>query len=236
MAIRVLLADDQPLVRGGVRMMLANAPQIDVVGEASNGLEAVEKARAMRPDVVLMDVSMPRMDGIEATRLLAGEARQRLTRVLILTVYESDEYIHEALRAGADGFILKDAPPSHIAEAIRTVAAGNAVLAPSVTRRLLSTFARRPAISTFALSQLDTLTPRERDVFRLLVAGYDNKEIAAQLTLGESTVKSHTQHLYQKLGVRDRVELVIFAYENGLLRPTDGPPPGHRAGSRTSRS
>jgi DNA-binding NarL/FixJ family response regulator len=215
--IRVLLVDDQPIVRGGVRGLLEPAPHIQVVGEGADGVDALEKVRALRPDVLLMDMWMPRMDGIEATRRLHAEGLATNTSILILTVYDSDEHIHEALRAGADGYLLKDAPPGHIIDAIRAVAAGNAVLSPTVTRKMINAFARRPAISRHALSQVDTLTRRERDVFQLLVAGYDNKEVASVLTLGESTVKSHTQHLYQKLGVRDRVELVIFAYENGLL-------------------
>jgi DNA-binding NarL/FixJ family response regulator len=213
--IRVLIADDQPLVRQGLRGMLAELDGVRLVGEASNGWEAVQQTRRMRPDVVLMDVNMPRMNGIEATRELVGANGSGTVRVIILTMYDHDENLFQALRAGASGFVLKDLSNEKLAEAIHEVARGEALLSPTVTRRLVDEFARRPALS--AATKPAALTGREFDVLTLLVRGHSNADIARMLVLGESTVKSHVQHLYDKLGVRDRVQVVIYAYENGLV-------------------
>lgn len=219
--IRVLIADDQPLVRQGLRGMLAELGGVRLVGEASNGWEAVQLTRRMRPDVVLMDVNMPRMNGIEATRELVGSNGSGTVRVIILTMYDHDENLFQALRAGASGFVLKDISNEKLAEAIHEVARGEALLSPAVTRRLIDEFARRPALTT--ASKPAALTGREFDVLTLLVRGHSNADIARMLVLGESTVKSHVQHLYDKLGVRDRVQVVIYAYENGLV--DSGVPP-----------
>jgi DNA-binding NarL/FixJ family response regulator len=212
--IRVLIADDQPLVRNGLRASLEPASDILVVGEAVNGYEATHAVLRRRPDVVLMDISMPKMDGLQATRQIR-RTEGISARVIILTMFDSDEYLFEALRSGASGFILKDASPEKLVEAVREVAGGHGLLAPSITRRLIAEFARRPAVDTSREAMLD-LTSRERDVFRLLVQGHRNEDIARILVVGESTVKSHVQHLYQKLGVSDRVQAVIYAYENGF--------------------
>ena len=215
--IRVLIADDQPIVRNGLRATLAQVEGLVVVGEAVDGREAVSGVTRWRPDVVLMDVRMPRMDGLEATREICRPCNGFAARVIILTMYDQDEHVFEALRAGASGFILKDAPTDKVVEAVREVASGAALLSPSVTRSLIAEFARRPTLSRAAAPELGQLTERELDVFKLLVRGYRNEDMARLLTLGESTIKSHVQHLYQKLGVRDRVQVVIYAYENGLL-------------------
>ncbi|MBW6436100.1 response regulator transcription factor [Actinoplanes hulinensis] len=214
--IRILIVDDQPLVRRGLRSVFEGLPGIVTVGESPDGLDAVRDVRRLRPDVVLMDVNMPRMDGLEATRRICAPEKNSGTRVIILTMYDRDEHVFEALRTGASGFLLKDSPTSTLEQAVREVAAGEALLSPSVTRRLIGEFARRPSLSTPG-AELSHLTDRELDVFRLLVCGHSNQEIARMLVLGESTVKSHVQHLYQKLGVRDRVQVVIYAYENGLI-------------------
>jgi DNA-binding NarL/FixJ family response regulator len=218
--IRVLVADDQPVVRAGFQTILGAQPDIEVVGEAGDGREAVEQARRMRPDVVLMDVRMPHLDGLQATRLLAGPGVPDPVRVLILTTFDLDDYVYEALRAGASGFLLKDVRRDDLVAAVRVVAAGDALLAPSVTRRLIQEFARRP--TTNASQHLtDVLTPRERDVFELVARGMSNAEIAHRLYLGDATVKSHVTHLLLKLGLRDRIQAVIYAYETGLVRPGD---------------
>ncbi|GAA4057955.1 MULTISPECIES: response regulator transcription factor [Actinomadura] len=217
--VRVLIADDQPLVREGLRATLAQADGLRIVGEACDGLDAVRLAQATRPGVVLMDIRMPGLDGLEATERLCGPDGVPGVRIIMLTMFDQDEHVFGALRAGASGFLLKDVPGEKIVEAVRVVAAGDALLAPAVTRRLIAEFARRPTVTPASAAALDGLTARETDVWKLLVRGYGNEEIARLLSLGESTVKSHVQHLYQKLGVRDRVQLVIHAYECGLLRP-----------------
>jgi DNA-binding NarL/FixJ family response regulator len=221
-AIRVLIADDQPVVRNGLKATLGAVAGVVVVGEAQNGTDAVRMVRATRPDVVLMDISMPLMTGLEATRRISGMDEAAHTRVIILTMYDQDEHVFEALRAGASGFILKDAPTETLVEAVRTVASGESLLSPSVTSRLIAEFARRPVLYETTAPELTRLTDRELDMFKLLVRGYRNEDIARILTLGESTVKSHVRHLYQKLGVRDRVQVVIYAYEHGLVQPGNG--------------
>jgi DNA-binding NarL/FixJ family response regulator len=213
---RVLIVDDQALVRGGFRMILDAKADIEVVGEAGDGHEAVELARNRRPDVVLMDIRMPVLDGLEATRRVL--ARDAGLRVVILTTFDLDEYVFDAVRAGASGFLLKDSPPEQLIAAIHVVAGGEALLAPSVTRRLIEQFARQPSPRS-APDELDELTPRELDVLRLLARGLSNAEIAATLVLGEATVKTHVAHVLMKLHLRDRVQAVIFAYESGRTRP-----------------
>ena len=215
MTIKVLIADDQALVRTGFRKILESEPDLEVVGEAGDGGEAVEAALLLRPDVVLMDIRMPRLDGLEATRLLAGK-----TRVLVLTTFDLNEYVYEALRAGASGFLLKDAPADQLVTAIRVVAAGEALLAPSITRRLIEEFARRPP-SNARPAELKTLSPRELEVLRLVARGLSNAEIATELYVGDATVKTHVSRILQKLSLRDRVQAVVLAYESGLLQPGD---------------
>jgi DNA-binding NarL/FixJ family response regulator len=220
MPTRVLIVDDQALVRTGFRMILEAEPDLDVVGEAADGEEAVGEARRLRPDVVLMDIRMPRMDGVEATRRLAGPASSDGLRVLILTTFDLDEYVVEALRAGASGFLLKDVPPEDLVDAIQVVAAGDALLAPSVTRRLLDRFAGHlPAADPSPPPELGQLTERELEVLRLLARGLSNAEIAAELYVGETTVKTHVGRVLMKLGLRDRVQAVVLAYESGLIHP-----------------
>ncbi|CAL9563169.1 response regulator [Streptomyces sp. NPDC059409] len=216
--IRVVIVDDQPLVRRGLRATLGPEPGIRVEGEAVNGREAVRMVGRLRPDVVLMDINMPHMNGLEATREICELSGAQDVRIVILTMYDEDEHVYEALRNGASGFIIKDSPPEMLAEAVRLAALGEALLSPSVTRRLIGEFARRPMLAG-AAPDLDQLTDRELDVFKLLIRGFKNEDIAKMLVLGESTVKSHVQHLYQKLRVRDRVQIVIYAYENGLVQP-----------------
>ncbi|MEU6645209.1 response regulator transcription factor [Saccharomonospora sp. NPDC046836] len=216
--VRVLVADDQALVRGSFRMLVDSAPGLTVVGEATTGVEAVEVARRERPDVVLMDVRMPEMDGIEATGLLTRTAEPGAARVLILTTFDLDSYVYAALRAGASGFLLKDTPPADLLAAIRVVAAGEALLAPSVTRRLIEEFARRPPEPRRSSARgLDVVTNRERDVLLLIARGFSNAEIAAELHLSMATVKTHVGRLLAKLHARDRAQLVIAAYESGLV-------------------
>ena len=215
MTIRVLVADDQSMVRAGFRMLLGGEEDIDVVAEAGNGLEAVEKAARFDPTVVLMDIRMPELDGIEATRrILAANGD---ARVLILTTFDLDEYVYEALKAGASGFVLKDDPPEQLLAAIRTVAAGDALLSPTVTRRVIKEFGRipRPAPP----KELDDLSERERDVFRLVVRGLSNAEIGRELYISETTVKTHVTHILQKLNLRDRVQAVVLAYQTGAFEP-----------------
>ncbi len=219
MTIRVLLADDHAMVRAGFRMILAAEPDIEVVGEAENGREAIEVARWRRPNIVLMDVQMPILDGIEATRQIVGVAQNEAApRVLILTTFELDEYVYDALVAGASGFLLKNGPPEQLVEAVRTVAAGGGLLAPKVTRRVIEAFSRR-ARSPHLRNQLDSLTEREREILRLVADGLTNREIADRLVVGEATVKTHISNVLGKLGLRDRVQAVIFAYESGLVEP-----------------
>jgi DNA-binding NarL/FixJ family response regulator len=215
MTIKVLIADDQALVRTGFRKILESEPDLEVVGEAGDGGEAVEASLLLRPDVVLMDIRMPRLDGLEATRLLAGK-----TRVLVLTTFDLNEYVYEALRAGASGFLLKDAPADQLVTAIRVLAAGEALLAPSITRRLIEEFARRPP-SNARPAELEALSPRELEVLRLVARGLSNVEIAGELYVGDATVKTHVSRILQKLNLRDRVQAVVLAYESGLLQPGD---------------
>jgi DNA-binding NarL/FixJ family response regulator len=215
MTIKVLIADDQALVRTGFRKILESEPNLEVVGEAGDGGEAVEAALLLRPAVVLMDIRMPRLDGLEATRRLAGK-----TRVLVLTTFDLNEYVYEALRAGASGFLLKDAPADQLVTAIRVVAAGEALLAPSITRRLIEEFARRPP-SNARPAELEALSPRELEVLRLVARGLSNAEIDRALYVGDATVKTHVSRILQKLNLRDRVQAVVLAYESGLLQPGD---------------
>jgi DNA-binding NarL/FixJ family response regulator len=220
MSIRVLLADDQGMVRAGFRMILESEPDIEVVAEADDGGKAVVAARGLRPDVVLMDVQMPNMDGLEATRQIVALDLPEPVRVLILTTFERDEYIFEALRSGASGFLLKNASPEELIEAVRTVAGGEALLAPSVTRRVIEEFAKGPAPATGPdTTRLQALTEREAEVLTLLARGKSNAEIANALFVGEATVKTHISNLLTKLDLRDRVQAVVFAYESGLIRP-----------------
>ena len=219
MTIRVLVVDDQPLIRAGFHKMVEARADLEVVGEAADGAEAVAQARRLAPDVVLMDVRMPTMDGLEATRQLAGPGVADPTKVLILTTFDLDEYVYAALRAGASGFLLKDAPPEELAAAIRVVAAGEALLAPSVTRRLIQRFADQPPPQAVDAKALDRLTERETEVLRLLARGLTNAQIAAELVVSETTVKSHVAHLLMKLGLHDRVQAVVLAYETGFVRP-----------------
>lgn len=215
--IKVLLADDQALVRGGFRSILDGQDDIEVVAEASDGAEAIDAALAWRPDVILMDIRMPGVDGIEATRQLLSAGRSR-ARVLMLTTFDHEEYVYEALRAGASGFLLKSAPPRELASAVRTVAAGDSLLAPEITRRMIEEYIRLPRPGAVT-DLLDPLTSREREVLGLIAIGRSNAEIARELFLSEPTVKTHVARMLAKLGLRDRVQAVIFAYESGLVRP-----------------
>jgi DNA-binding NarL/FixJ family response regulator len=219
MSIRVLIADDQALVRSGFRLIVETRPDLDVVGEAENGEEAVRLAEELRPDVVLMDVRMPGLDGIEATRRLAAAGNE--ARILVLTTFDLDEYVYAAIRAGASGFLLKDVRPADLVDAIRLVAQGNALLGPTVTRRLLERFGdSEPAGG--ATEAVRGLTEREREILRLLAEGLSNAELAERLFLGETTIKTHVSNVLRKLGVRDRVQAVIAAYDAGLVRPRAG--------------
>jgi DNA-binding NarL/FixJ family response regulator len=215
MTIKIVLADDQPLVRSGFRLILEAEEDIKVVGEAGDGEEAVAVTRELQPDLVLMDVQMPKLDGLEATRRIAQDAGIR-SRVLILTTFEQDDYVFEALRAGASGFMLKNAAPEELVRAVRIVAAGEALLAPSITRRVIAEYSRRAAPRK-NYAGLDQLTERELEVLRLLATGKSNAELATHLYLGEGTVKTHVSHVLGKLGLRDRVQAVVFAYESGLV-------------------
>jgi DNA-binding NarL/FixJ family response regulator len=217
--ITVLVADDQALVRGGLVAILDAQDDIRVVGEAGDGGSAVDEALRLRPDVVLMDVRMPNVDGIEATRRLAVHAGA--PRVLVLTTFDLDEYVYESLRAGAAGFMLKDAPPARLADAVRTIAAGESLLAPAVTRRLVERFVRRPPPETARRERFAELTEREIDVVGLVARGLANAEIAAELFVSEATVKTHLTRILSKLGLRDRVQVVVLAYESGLVEPGD---------------
>jgi len=216
--IKVLLADDHALVRNGLRGMLDAQDDIEVVGEAEDGAEAVDRAIELRPDVVVMDIRMPKLDGIEATRRLMQQG-DGAPRVMVLTTFDLDEYVYKALQAGAGGFMLKDAPPGQLAEAIRTVAAGDSLLAPAVTKRLVEQFVARPPAETVREERFDELTERELEVLKLITKGLSNAEIGERLFLSEATVKTHVTRVLSKLGVRDRVQAVVLAYESGLVHP-----------------
>lgn len=217
--IRVLLADDQALVRAGFRALLDAQPDITVVGEAGDGAEAIELALATAPDVVLMDIRMPRLDGLEATRRIALEERLSGTKIIVLTTFELDEYVFTALRDGAAGFLVKDTEPADLIRAVRVVAAGEALLSPGVTRRLISEYATRSRSVVKPARQLESLTDREREVVALVALGLSNEEIAARLVLSPLTAKTHVSRAMVKLGARDRAQLVVLAYESGLVRP-----------------
>jgi DNA-binding NarL/FixJ family response regulator len=216
--IRVVIADDQQLIRAGFKMILSAELDIEVVGEANTGSEVVDLTRELRPDVILMDIRMPDVDGIEATRRILALDYNPPPNVLILTTFDLDEYVYEALRAGASGFLLKDVPAAQLTAGIRTIGQGDALLAPSVTRRLIAEFAATRNLRT-APPSLDELTPRELEVFRLLATGMSNGEIAGELIIGETTIKTHVTRILLKLGVRDRVQAVVVAYETGLVTP-----------------
>jgi DNA-binding NarL/FixJ family response regulator len=215
--IRVLVADDQALVRAGFAMILDAAGDIEVVGDAANGVQAVDQGRRLHPDVVLMDIRMPVIDGIEATRRLV--AARPSTRIIMLTTYDLDEYVYQALRAGASGFLLKDVLPADLIRAVRTVLTGEALLAPVITRRLLEEYLRRPRPGDGSQAPLNRLTQRETEVLRLLAKGKTNPEIASALFLGEATIKTHVARVLAKLQLRDRVQAVVWAYETGLIQP-----------------
>lgn len=216
--IRVLLADDQALVRAGFRALLDAEPDVEVVGEASNGREAIELTRALAPDIVLMDVRMPELDGLAATRAIAEEEELSSVHIVILTTFEQDEYVFEALRAGASGFLVKDTEPADLVRAVRAVAAGDALLSPGVTRRLIEEFASH-AKGVDVAPALDELTEREREVMALVAEGLSNEEIARKLFVSPATAKTHVSRAMVKLRARDRAQLVVFAYESGLVRP-----------------
>jgi DNA-binding NarL/FixJ family response regulator len=222
MSIRVLVADDQSMVRAGFRMLLGGEPDIEVVAEASNGLEAVDKAARFRPTVVLMDIRMPELDGLQATRRIL--AADDATRILILTTFDLDEYVYEALRAGASGFVLKDDPPEQLLAAIRVVAGGDALLSPAITKRVIKQFARIP--DPAPRRELDDLTERELDVFRLIARGLSNAEIGRELYISDTTVKTHITHILQKLNLRDRVQAVVLAYQTGVFATDSQRPAG----------
>jgi DNA-binding NarL/FixJ family response regulator len=217
--IRVLVADDQALLRAGFRMIIEAQPDMEVAGEAADGAQAVSLARSLRPQVVLMDIRMPNLDGIQATTQITAPGPAAASRVVILTTYDLDEYVYDALTAGASGFLLKDVPPEDLVRAVRVVADGEALLAPSVTRRLVEEFVRRRPCTGPVSYRLDALTDRETEVLRLVARGMSNAEIAGALFLGESTIKTHLGHILDKLQLRDRVQAVILAYEAGLVRP-----------------
>jgi DNA-binding NarL/FixJ family response regulator len=219
-SITVLIADDQPLMRAALRMTLAGEPDIEVVGEAADGVEAVELAERLRPDVAVMDIRMPNLDGVAATRRLTSPGDGKPVKVLAITTFDLDEYVVEALRAGASGFLLKDATPEELVHAVRVIGAGNALLAPTVTKRLLDQYARRlPPATPQSVEMLDKLTNRELAVLNLLARGHSNAEVGQALHLAETTVKTHVAHLLAKLGLADRVHVVVFAYESGLVKP-----------------
>ncbi|MGD2043676.1 MAG: response regulator transcription factor [Acidimicrobiia bacterium] len=218
MTIRVVVVDDQALVRDGFGMVLDHEDDIEVVGEAGTGVEAIETTRTHRPDVVLMDIRMPEMDGLEATRRIVAESDWPV-KVIILTTFDADEYVYEALKAGASGFVLKDIPRTELVAAVRTVADGGALLSPSITKRLIGSFTQRLAADTSTSARLERLTDREREVLTAIGRGYNNAEIAEQLFIGSATVKTHINSLFTKLGLRDRAQAVVFAYESGLVEP-----------------
>jgi DNA-binding NarL/FixJ family response regulator len=218
--IRVFVADDQALVRGGFRLILDAQDDLEVVGEASDGREAIEGVRSLRPDVVLMDVRMPVLDGIAATRTIVGEHLP--SRVLVLTTFDQDEIVYDAMKAGASGFLLKTAPPETLIDGVRTIAAGDALLGPTITRRLVESFVSRPRPGQAPPPQLEELTEREREVLVLIARGLSNAEIAERLFISEATVKTHVNHLFQKLDLDGRVQAVVLAYESGLVQPGAG--------------
>lgn len=218
MSIRVVVVDDQALVRDGLATMLDNEDDIQVVGEAGTGVEAIDAARALRPDVILMDIRMPEMDGLEATRRIVADADWSV-KVVILTTFDPDEYVYNALRSGASAFVLKDTHRSELVAAVRTVADGGALLAPSITRRLIDRFTRGLAADVDAVARLERLTDREREVLTAIGRGYSNTEISEKLFIGSATVKSHINSVFTKLGLRDRAQAVVFAYESGLVEP-----------------
>ncbi len=231
---RVLIVDDDDLMRAGLRELLCGDPQIEIVGEASTGREAVQRARRLAPDVVLMDVRMPDLDGIAATRELARAAPA--ARVLILTTFEQDDYIFGGLRAGASGFLLKRARPEELLAAVHTIAAGDSLLSPSVTRRVIDRMAQQPTPELADQAKLDELTPREREVLALIARGLSNREIATALTVEDSTIRTHVKRILMKLGLRDRVQAVMFVYETGLNRPAArGTAPTQRLPQRPDR-
>jgi DNA-binding NarL/FixJ family response regulator len=219
MSIRILIADDQSLVRTGFRMILDAEPDLAVVGEAIDGREAVDKAKAAKPDVILMDIRMPELDGIEATRRIVAENGDDAPKILMLTTFDLNEYVYEALRAGASGFLLKDVPAEQLADGVRVVAAGEALLAPSVTRRLLSEFAQVRPRDAAPPPAFEELTPREHEVFRLIARGMSNAEVAQELIVSETTVKTHVARVLMKLSLRDRIQAVVLAYESGIIQP-----------------
>jgi DNA-binding NarL/FixJ family response regulator len=216
--IRVLIADDHELMRNGLRAILGAQQDIEVVGEAEHGAQAVENAIRLYPDVVIMDIRMPRLDGIEATKRLALQG-EKAPKVLVLTTFDLDEYVYQALRAGAAGFLLKDTPPRQLAEAVRTIAAGESLLAPAVTKRLIERYVSRPPGDAARRERFAELTERELEVLQLITRGLSNAEIGARLFLSEATVKTHVTRILSKLGVRDRVQAVVLAYETGLVQP-----------------
>ncbi|WP_242906209.1 response regulator [Actinomadura terrae] len=221
MSVRVVIVDDQGMVRTGFGVLLNAQPDIEVVGEAVNGEEGLARVAELRPDVVLMDVRMPVMDGLEATRRLLANAAEDAPKILMLTTFDLDDYVYEALRAGASGFLLKDASASELAEAVRVVAAGDALLSPSITRRLIAEFSRLGAPRAPSRKRLDELTERETEVLALVARGLSNGEIAAELVVAEQTVKTHFGRILMKLGLRDRPQAIVYAYEIGLVRPGD---------------
>jgi DNA-binding NarL/FixJ family response regulator len=218
-SVRVLLADDQTLVRSGFRVLLERDEEIEVVGEASHGAEVVERTRSARPDVVLMDIRMPGMDGLEATRRIVGDPALAGVRVIILTTFDHDEYVFQALHAGASGFLLKDVDPDDLRDAVRVVARGDALLSPSVTRRLIAEYVSQPGRHRHSPAELDELTEREREVLVHVAAGLSNDEIAERLVISPATAKTHVSRILLKLDARDRAQLVVIAYESGLVRP-----------------
>lgn len=223
MTVRVLIADDQALVRAGFRVLIESADDLEVIGEAANGVEAVAEAHVAAPDVVLMDIRMPDMDGLEAARRILADPACADTRIIVLTTFDLDEYVYDALRSGASGFLLKDIDPDDLLSAIRVVAEGDALLAPSVTRRLITEFARQPAVTRSSEATLSVLTEREREVVSLVARGLSNQEIAQELYISPATAKTHVSRAMLKLAARDRAQLVVIAFESGLVTPGAGP-------------
>jgi DNA-binding NarL/FixJ family response regulator len=219
MSVRVVIADDQALVRAGFKMILEAEPEIQVIGEAEDGVEAVEMIQRLKPDVALMDIRMPRLNGLEATRQIVNGGGDTPTRVLVLTTFDLNEYVYEALRAGASGFLLKDVPAEQLVAGIQVVARGEALLAPSITRRLIEEFARNAPIERVTPKEVEELTTRELEVFKLIARGMSNAEIAAELIVSETTVKTHVARILMKLHLRDRVQAVVYSYESGLSQP-----------------